>query len=450
MMIRTLFTNLVTALSLLSGGPLMAGERPLPTPITADDFRPFDTRRAALGQLLFYDKLLSGNRNISCATCHHPEFGTSDGLSLGVGEGGVGIGPTRRIRQDANRPLKRVPRNAPALFNLGHKSVSVMFHDGRVTDADSYGVGFNTPVEEWLPPGLQSVLAAQSLIPLTSKVEMAGSPDENDLAAAANRRIDQVWPVVVTRLQANPDYVALFKAAFDDIDSAADITAAHLGNALDDFQNSEWQSYASPFDDYLNGDATALNPSQTRGLQLFYGKANCASCHSGPLLTDQGFHALALPPFGPGRVRLFDLMARDVGRMSETDLLEDAYRFRTPSLRNVALTAPYGHNGAFATLEGMVRHHLDPSGSLETWDRGQLVLADDPGFAASDFNIWQDSREMARLMARVDIEPVGLSVSEVADLVAFLHALTDPNARKGRLGSPETVPSGLPVDQQDS
>ena len=427
----------------------MAESWPLPAPIQPDDFRPFDAARAELGQLLFYDKLLSGNRNISCATCHHPEFGTSDGLSLGVGEGGIGIGPTRRIRQDANRPLKRVPRNAPALFNLGHRSVTVMFHDGRVTDEDSYGVGFNTPVEEWLPKGLQSVLAAQSLMPLTSKVEMAGSPDENDLAAAANRRIDQVWPVVIDRLKANPDYVARFIDTFNDVDSAADITAAHLGNALDDFQNSEWQSYDSPFDAYLSGDKDALSSEQRRGMDLFYGKANCAGCHSGPLLTDQEFHALALPPFGPGRVRRFDLMARDVGRMSETDLLEDAYRFRTPSLRNVALTGPYGHNGAYATLEGMVRHHLDPLGSLETWNPGQLVLADEPGFAATDFNIWQDSREMARLRSRVDIEPVDLSDPEVADLVAFLHALTDPNARKGRLGSPATVPSGLPVDQPD-
>ena len=427
----------------------MAESWPLPAPIQPDDFRPFDAARAELGQLLFYDKLLSGNRNISCATCHHPEFGTSDGLSLGVGEGGIGIGPTRRIRQDANRPLKRVPRNAPALFNLGHRSVTVMFHDGRVTDEDSYGVGFNTPVEEWLPKGLQSVLAAQSLMPLTSKVEMAGSPDENDLAAAANRRIDQVWPVVIDRLKANPDYVARFIDTFNDVDSAADITAAHLGNALDDFQNSEWQSYDSPFDAYLSGDKDALSSEQRRGMDLFYGKANCAGCHSGPLLSDQKFHALALPPFGPGRVRRFDLMARDVGRMSETDLLEDAYRFRTPSLRNVALTRPYGHNGAYTTLEGMVRHHLDPLGSLETWNPGQLVLADDPGFAATDFNIWQDSREMARLRSRVDIEPVDLSDPEVADLVAFLHALTDPNARKGRLGSPATVPSGLPVDQPD-
>lgn len=402
--------------------------------------------RARLGQLLFYDKILSGNRNISCATCHSHDFASSDGLSLGVGEGGIGLGPDRIIPRGADRPLKRVPRNSPALFNLGHKDVTDLFHDGRVSAHDTFGTGFNTPVEEWLPDGLQSVLAAQSLIPMTSKVEMAGEPEENELAAAANRRIDQVWPVVVSRITAIPEYVALFTAAFDDIDSAADITAAHLANALDDFQNSEWQSFSSPFDRYLSGQGGALSDQAVRGMNLFYGQASCADCHSGPLLTDQGYYALALPPFGPGRTRRFDPAARDVGRMAETDRLEDAYRFRTPSLRNVAETGPWGHNGAFATLEGIIRHHLDPLASLAKWDRSQVILSRDEGFAAIDFAVWEDTREMTRLTARVDIQPRSLSDGQIADLVAFLESLTDKAALAGRLGKPEQVPSGLPLD----
>ncbi len=95
-------------------------------------------------------------------------------------------------------------------------------------------------------------------------------------------------------------------------------------------------------------------------MELFFGAAKCSSCHSGKLLTDQKFHALALPAFGPGRTRRFDPMVRDVGRMGESDDIKDAYRFRTPMLRNVALTAPYGHNGAYPTLTAMVRHHLNP------------------------------------------------------------------------------------------
>lgn len=420
---------------------------PLPAPIRAEDFRPFDENRARLGQMLFYDKLLSGNRNISCATCHHHDLASGDGLSLGVGEGGVGLGPDRVIPQTANRPLKRVPRNAPALFNLGHKDIRVLFHDGRASTDDSYGRGFNTPMEEWLPDGLQSVVAAQSLLPLTSKVEMAGSPDENDVAAAANRRIDQIWPVLVDRVAATPGYLPLFQSAFpNEVETSGDITATQIGNALDDFQNSEWQSFQSPFDAYLAGETAALSQSQQRGVALFYGKAGCTTCHSGPMLTDQGFHALALPPFGPGRTRRFDLMARDVGRMSETDDLADAYRFRTPSLRNVAETGPYGHNGAYATLEGIIRHHLDPLKHLASWDRSQLVLAKDPGFNASDFLIWEDTREMARYRRHVDISPVALSDPDITDLVAFLHALSDPYALSGRLGIPHAVPSGLPLD----
>ena len=258
----------------------------LPVPISDRDFREFDPARAELGQLLFYDKILSGNRNISCSTCHAVEHGTSDGLSLGVGEGGIGLGTKRVIPDGPDRPFKRVPRNSPALFNLGHKSLTVLFHDGRVTAQDSYEVGFNTPVEEWLPHELPSIVAAQALMPLTSKVEMTGAKEENEVAAASNRRIDNVWPALVDRIKGIPDYVELFINAYPDVSSQADISARHLAIALDDFQSSEWQSYASPFDAYLNGDTQALTDQQIRGLELFYGKANCASCHSGPLLTD--------------------------------------------------------------------------------------------------------------------------------------------------------------------
>lgn len=418
----------------------------LPPALSDDDFRPHDPRRARLGQLLFYDKILSGNRNISCATCHAVEFATSDGLSLGIGEGGSGLGPERVLSTGANRPLKRVPRNAPALFNLGHKSVRVMFHDGRLSDEDVYGTGFDSPIEEWLPAGLQSVLAAQALMPLTSQVEMAGSPDENEVAAAINRRIDLAWPALVDRIRAIPEYVDLFVAAYPEVAGAADITPVHIANALDDFQNSEYRATDSPFDRYLRGDRAALSAEEMRGMELFFGEAGCSACHSGPLLTDQAFHALALPPLGPGRTRRFDPYARDVGRMGETDDLEDAYRFRTPPLRNVALTGPWGHNGAYGSLEGIVRHHLDPLAALKGWDPAQAVLTRDDGFAVIDLIAFEDSREMERLMRRVDIEPRAMTDADVDAILAFLNALTDCGSLKGPLGRPKSVPSGLPVD----
>ena len=86
--------------------------------------------------MLFYDKILSGNRNISCGTCHHHDLGGGDGLSLGIGEGGQGLGPARRAESAADRIRKRIPRNAPALWNLGAGEITTLFHDGRLELSD--------------------------------------------------------------------------------------------------------------------------------------------------------------------------------------------------------------------------------------------------------------------------------------------------------------------------
>jgi cytochrome c peroxidase len=145
-------------------------------------------------------------------------------------------------------------------------------------------------------------------------------------------------------------------------------------------------------------------------------------------------------------VRPFDPTPRDVGLMAESDRLEDAYRFRTPSLRNVAATGPWGHNGAYATLDGIVRHHLDPIGALTRWDRSQVVMPRDAAYEPTDFAVWSDARELQRYRSRLDIAPIALEDGEVAALLAFLESLTDEAALAGRLGKPKSVPSGLPVD----
>ncbi|MCF2870370.1 methylamine utilization protein MauG [Octadecabacter sp. G9-8] len=409
-------------------------------PITMDDFVDADPAQARIGQLLFYDKILSGNRNISCGTCHHHDLAGGDGLSLGIGEGGRGVGP-ERIAVDIR---KRIPRNAPSLWNIGHNSVDVLFHDGRLEVSDQFGNGFDSPAEEWLPSGLDNIVAAQALFPLTAQFEMAGNPGENDIAGATHDRIDAAWPIVSARVRAIPDYANLFIQAFDTVDEPLDITIVEIGNALGAFINSEWRSFDSPYDAWLIG--TPLPAAAERGRALFFGEARCASCHSGPLFTDQGFHAIGLPGFGPGRTRTFDKLPRDVGRMGETDLLSDAYRFRTPSLRNVALTAPYGHNGAYPTLGAIIAHHSDPAAARAGWIPDMAQLPEVPWLASVDFAIRQDSREMARQDAALDINPVALSVSEISDITAFLHALTGQTADVRPLGRPTTVPSGLPVD----
>ncbi len=445
---RILLAACLAGLGILyPGGTTLAdvtGITPLPKPLTVADFHDFDPKLAEIGRLLFYDPVLSGNRNISCGTCHHHDLASGDGLALGVGEGGSGLGVRRTTGQGAGRIEKRVPRNAPGLFNLGAREIRIMFHDGRLSIDDIFGNGFNSPAEEYLPEGLKGILAAQALFPLTSETEMAGNPEENKIAGAAYDRIDHVWPLLVERVRGIAGYVEQFSAADPEIGGPGDLNIVHIANALGDFINSEWRSTDSGFDRYLAGDNSALGPEARAGMELFYGKAGCATCHSGKLMSDQGFHALALPHFGPGRTRRFDPYVRDVGRMAESDRLEDAYRFRTPMLRNVALTGPWGHNGAYATLEGIVRHHLDPVAALDAWRPDMVRLPADERLAKVDFIALDDSRERARLKARVDVEPVALSDQEVNALVAFLEALT--GEARGRLGRPARVPGGLPVD----
>jgi cytochrome c peroxidase len=151
-----------------------------------------------------------------------------------------------------------------------------------------------------------------------------------------------------------------------------------------------------------------------------------------------------MPQFGPGKAARFETHQRDVGRMRVTGRSEDKYRFRTPSLRNVELTAPYGHAGAYASLEAVVRHHLDPVESLTTYDRSQAMLADFP--EVDDWAILDDTHQIAEIAAANELKPMVLDDSEVEALIAFLKALTDPISRTGRMGVPSSVPSGLSVD----
>ena len=418
----------------------------MPRPLTSNDFIDVDPAQAKLGQLLFYDRILSGNRNIACSTCHHPSLGTSDGLSLGIGEGGTGLGPDRTAGTGDNRIRKRIPRNATALWNLGARNLHTMFHDGRLIAAETFENGFNSPAEEWLPEGLDNLLAAQAIFPLIAQFEMAGNPKENEVVGAVHKRVDYAWPIITKRVRHIPAYAERFMRAYPHITRAEDIKIADIANALSAFIIFEWTSFDSPFDAYLAGDQSALSAQQIRGMDVFYGSGGCANCHSGPLMSEQDFHAIGVPPFGPGRTRRFDPMVRDVGHMGESDDLADAYAFRTPMLRNVALTAPYGHNGAFPTLQGIVRHHLNPLKSFDSWKREMAALPAAPWLEDIDFMIWQDSREIARQRAAITLKPRAMAEEDQAAVLAFLNALTGQESVIGRLGIPMQVPSGLPVD----
>ncbi|THH38589.1 cytochrome-c peroxidase [Aliishimia ponticola] len=404
-------------------------------------FAPVDPLRAELGQLLFYDPILSGNRNISCATCHHPRFGTADGVALGLGEGGHGLGPARRATH-TNQPEERIPRNAPGLWNLGAAEFTTMFHDGRLeADPDQPG-GIRTPLGQDMVSGFDSVLSAQSMFPVLSGDEMAGQYSENEISRAVRQGLlaqpGGAWDRLAARVAAIPAYAERF-AALDGPDQKITFTA--ISNLLADFIRFEWRADNSLFDQAMRGTAD-LPEAAARGMALFYGKAGCARCHAGWFQTDHRFHAIAMPQFGPGKRARFEDHARDTGRMRVTGDPGDAFAFRTPSLRNVVLTAPYGHSGAYPTLRGVIRHHADPVAGLQGYDRTKAALL--PLDGAEDWHIMDSAEERARIAAANQLPPTQISPAEVDDLIAFLNSLTD-NAE--RLGIPDTVPSGLPVDR---
>lgn len=415
-----------------------------PTPVQDTDYAQHPPELVRLGWHLFYDPILSGNREVACATCHHPAFGTSDGVSLGLGDGGSGLGPARKANP-ANMPEQRIPRNSPGLWNLGAHEFTRMFHDGRIEVDPTRPGGLRTPLEDDMVAGFASLLSAQNMFPVLSPDEMAGHYSENEIAQAVRQgRITGAggaWDLIAARVRDIEGYSARFVILHEDILSPADIRFTHISDAIAAFVATEFRSDTSPFDAYLHG-ADVLSGAAMRGLTLFYGRATCATCHAGPFQTDHGFHARGVPQFGPGKAARFETHSRDTGRMRVTGLAEDAFAFRTPSLRNVAQTAPYGHAGSHATLASFLRDHADPVAALARYDRSQVIL---PDLAVSDWRIMDDPAEVAAIAEAVRTPPIALDADDIADLVAFLESLSDPEALQGRLGVPPAVPSGLTV-----
>ena len=179
-------------------------------------------------------------------------------------------------------------------------------------------------------------------------------------------------------------------------------------------------------------------------MNIFYGKGGCGDCHSGAFQTDQGFHAVAMPQIGAGKGDDTDGHG-DYGRERVTGNVGDRFKFRTPSLRNIALSAPYGHAGAYNTLEATVRHNLDSVNALYEYDREQAVLPSRPDLDALDFIVMDDLDRLADIAAASELNPVQLKEKDVQALLAFLHSLTDPAAMDMRTDVPESVPSGLPI-----
>jgi cytochrome c peroxidase len=320
-----------------------------------------------------------------------------------------------------------------------------MFYDGRLeADADEPS-GFRTPLGADMEGGFDSVLSAQTMFPVLSPDEMAGHYSENDVAQAVRQGFftgpNGAWDILSKRVEAIPAYRAQFDQV---IGTEKDVHFADISNAIAAFMAFEWRADNSAFDRHLKGEA-ALSGPQASGMNLFYGTAGCSDCHSGQFQTDHSFHAIAMPQIGPGKAARFERHNKDEGRMRVTGQATDAYAFRTPSLRNVVHTAPYGHAGAYATLSAIIQHHADPKAALQTYNPAQVVLPSLDG--SNDFAVLNDPRQMADILAANTIKPVTLSEKNVADIIAFLGALSDETSIKGRLGIPDSVPSGLPVDR---
>lgn len=461
--------------ALFSLATTTAAAQDLPSPLQDTDYlwngAP-DPALVALGRDLFFDPILSGNRNISCGTCHDPARGTGDGVALSIGEGGFGFGPDRRVRSAVTG---RVPRNAQPLYNVGARDYGTFFHDGRL-EVSRWG-GFpnrlRSPAGKDLPEGIGSALAAQAMFPVLSGIEMAGQPGENPVADAVGAKNQKAaWDILASRLADRPDYAALFVEAFSGIETAEDIRFMHAGEALAAFQTVAFRSDSSPFDLRLAG--VPLPDHAEAGLQLFYGKAGCGSCHSGPLLTDHDFHAIGVPQIGPGKGHGKDNSyashtgmphrVEDLGRYAVTGQAKDLYSFRTPSLRNITMTGPWGHDGAFDDLEAMLRHHLNAPKSLAEYAppkllprhtvtqearsrRGRSIVpltgAERSRFDQRDTWVHGSVPLREKIAKAIEIDPIELTDAEITALMTFLEALTDPSATKQGALIPTRVPSGL-------
>ncbi len=400
------------------------GIGPLPRPA------PVRPALVLLGQALAFDKLLSGNRDIACMTCHLPRFETGDGRSLPIGAGGVGLGPDRQTGTGVV-----IPRNAPSVFNI--LALKTSFWDGRVS-VDANG-GYHTPAGAALTPDMTRVfefgaVSAQPLFPVLSRAEMRGAAG-NELAALPDTATQAIWRGIMTRLGAIAQYRAMFEAAYPGT-RFADMNLAYASNAIAGFIVSGLYYADSPWDRFLAGNDAALSDSQLVGAKTFL-SLRCVRCHNGPAFTDNRFHNVAIAQFGPGEGN-GPTGTDDFGRFNVTGLAQDKYAFRTTPLRNVELTGPYGHDGAFVRLRDFVDHYSESAQKLAAYDPTQLIPSLQGTLLANT----------ADILATRDtiITNVVFSPAVTDDLTTFLKALTDPAARDLSRLVPVRVPSGLPID----
>ena len=342
-----------------------------------------------LGKVLFFSKSLGGDLDSACVSCHHPMLGGADNLSLPVGVSAVDpdlLGPGR----EHTSTIPNVPRNSPTVFNTGLWDAG-LFWDSRVESfgkeefANGAVSDIRTPDSAFGvadPDAGDNLAAAQARFPVTSNEEMRGEVFE------AGGSIDDVRAHLAARIGGygigagelgTTTWLTLFQDALGSIgDAEALISFDNIAMALGEYERS-MVFVDNAFAAYVAGDNDALTEQQKNGAILFFttvddGGAGCANCHAGDRFTDELHHVIAFPQIGHGKGDGDD---DDFGRERETGDADDRYRFRTPSLLNVAVTAPYGHAGAYATLDEVLNHYDNPGNTVENFfdDGGVCQLA---------------------------------------------------------------------------
>ena len=434
-------------------------------PTTGRVLPSIDDPKARLGKKLFYTQGLGGDKDSACVTCHHPALGGGDNLSLSIGTGSETpelLGPGR-VHIDISAPGydggPNVPRNAPTTFNIALWD-QALFHDGRVESLGKTagangddGLGISTPDSGFGvvdPDAGATLTAAQSRFPLTSPEEMQG------FTFQAGNTPAEVRDALVAKLTAS-GWGTHFAMAFgDDL-----ITHQRIAEAIGEYERSQ-VFVNSPWKAYCEGDKTAISESAKRGAMLFFesienGGANCTSCHSGDFFTDEQYHVLATPQIGRGK-EVGDLGDDDFGRSEVSGNLAEKYKFRTPTLLNVEVTGPWGHAGAYTTLENMVRHMLNPAEAIANYDFNQLTQENlQVSNILSNTQLALDQLEANRTNNVSGVhQNVAFTEDDVNDLVEFLKTLTDPCVKDRDCLSPWIPhsmgdgPDGLKLDAIDN
>jgi cytochrome c peroxidase len=425
----------------------------LPPPVSEELFE--------LGEALFYDKILSGNMDTSCSTCHHPRLGTTDRLTMNRGIRGTGVGPDRVGALVGGRTTQ-------PLWNL-HALQTGLAVDHKVPlDSNGYVIPLGAPFipfswqDDAFDPNML-VAAGQAMMPEMTDQEMLGFPGENDLTTECvldNPPFNFVlcaWGRLMDRLGEIPEYVDMFEAAYPGVDFE-DMHFAYAGNAIAAYQF--WAFYANdtPWDRFIGrydpatgtlipGDDDALTFTQLLGARRFLDPdlGNCTSCHAGNAFTDESFHKTLAPQFGPGGTTPggdgpggLD----DFGRMRISGDPDDKYAWRTPPLRNVMHTGPWGRQSHYNEIRDFLRHYRDPVQALLDYDITESV---DEVAMHSQF-----LENRAAIIAE-GVDPLLADVNvggwlSVEVLVHFLHALSDDQGPDFSHLIPLRVPSGLPVD----